>query len=59
MMLIRDRDRMVWSAVSTSPKMNDSDVESIAKMRNVAPAVLREISKTVNESRAIPSPTSS
>lgn len=45
MMLIRDRNRTVWSAVLTSPKMNESDAESIAKMRNVAPDVLREISK--------------
>ena len=45
MMLIRDRNRTVWSAVLSSPKMNDSDAEQIAKMRNVAPDVLREIAK--------------
>ena len=45
MMLIRDRNRTVWSAVLSSPKMNESDAEHIAKMRNVAPDVLREISK--------------
>lgn len=45
MMLIRDRNRTVWSAVLSSPKMNDADAEAIAKMRNVAPDVLREISK--------------
>jgi hypothetical protein len=45
MMLIRDRNRTVWSAVLSSPKMNDADAEQIAKMRNVAPDVLREISK--------------
>ena len=45
LMLIRDRNRTVWSAVLSSPKMNDSDAEFIAKMRNVAPDVLREISK--------------
>ena len=33
MMLIRDRNRTVWSAVLSSPKMNDSDAEQIAKMR--------------------------
>ncbi len=45
MMLIRDRNRTVWSAVLSSPKMNESDAEQIAKMRNVAPDVLREIAK--------------
>jgi hypothetical protein len=45
MMLIRDRNRTVWSAVLSSPKMNDADAEQIAKMRNVAPDVLREIAK--------------
>ena len=45
MMLIRDRNRTVWSAVLSSPKMNDSDAEQIAKMRNVAPDVLRELAK--------------
>ncbi len=45
LMLIRDRNRTVWSAVLSSPKMNDADAEQIAKMRNVAPDVLREISK--------------
>jgi len=45
MMLIRDRNRTVWSAVLSSPKMNENDAEQIAKMRNVAPDVLREIAK--------------
>ena len=45
LMLIRDRNRTVWSAVLSSPKMNDSDAEQIAKMRNVSPDVLREVSK--------------
>ena len=45
MMLIRDRNRTVWSAVLSSPKMNDSDAEQVAKMRNVSPDVLREMSK--------------
>jgi len=44
LMLIRDRNRTVWSAVLSSPKMNDADAEQIAKMRNVAPDVLRAIS---------------
>jgi hypothetical protein len=45
MMLIRDRNRVVWGAVLTSPHMNDSDAEAIAQMRNVAPDVLRELGK--------------
>ena len=45
LMLIRDRNRTVWSAVLSSPKMNDNDAEQIAKMRNVAPDVLREIAR--------------
>ena len=45
MMLIRDRNRTVWSAVLSNPGMNESDAEQIAKMRNVAPDVLREIAK--------------
>jgi hypothetical protein len=45
LMLIRDRNRTVWSAVLSSPKMNDNDAEQISKMRNVAPDVLREIAK--------------
>lgn len=45
MMLIRDRNRAVWSAVLTSPKMNEADAEAIVQMRNVTPDVLREIGK--------------
>lgn len=45
LMLVRDRNRTVWAAVLSSPKMNDADAEQIAKMRNVAPDVLREIAK--------------
>ncbi|HSF16790.1 MAG TPA: hypothetical protein VLK65_14675 [Vicinamibacteria bacterium] len=45
MMLIRDRNRTVWSAVLTSPKMNQADAEAIVQMRNVAPDVLREIGR--------------
>jgi hypothetical protein len=45
MMLIRDRNRVVWSAVLSSPSMNEADAEAIAQMRNVAPDVLREIGK--------------
>jgi hypothetical protein len=45
MMLIRDRNRAVWSAVLTSPKMNEADAEAIVQMRNVTPDVLREVGK--------------
>lgn len=45
MMLIRDRNRIVWGAVLSSPNMNEADAEAIAQMRNVAPDVLREIGK--------------
>lgn len=45
MMLIRDRNRTVWSSVLASPKMNEADAEAIAQMRNVAPDVLREVGK--------------
>ncbi len=45
LMLVRDRNRSVWSAALSSPKMNEADAEQISKMRNVAPDVLREIAK--------------
>lgn len=45
MMLIRDRNRTVWGAVLSSPKMSEADAEAIAQMRNVAPDVLREVGK--------------
>jgi hypothetical protein len=41
--LIRDNNRLVAGAVLTSPKINDSDIESFAKMVNVAEDVLRVI----------------
>jgi hypothetical protein len=43
MILIRDRNRLVCSAVMRNPRMNDSEVESIAGMRNVDDEVLRLI----------------
>ena len=43
MMLIRDRNRVVYSAVLNSPKITDSEVESFASMKNVSPEVLRVI----------------
>lgn len=42
-MLIRDPNRMVASAVLSSPKLTMSEVESFAKMANVSDDVLRAI----------------
>jgi len=44
MVLVRDRNRLVCSAVMRNPRMNDSEAESIAGMRNVDDEVLRLIS---------------
>lgn len=44
MILIRDRNKLVCSAVMRNPRMNDSEVESIAGMKNVDEEVLRLIS---------------
>jgi hypothetical protein len=41
--LIRDSNRLVASAVLDSPKLSDSEVESIAAMKNVSEEVLRMI----------------
>jgi len=41
--LIRDPNRIVTAAVLSSPKMNDAEVASIAKMQNVSEDVLRTI----------------
>jgi hypothetical protein len=41
MILVRDRNKLVCSAVMRNPRMNDSEVESIAGMRNVDDEVLR------------------
>jgi hypothetical protein len=41
--LIRDSNRMVCTAVLSSPKVNESEVESFAKMANVSEDVLRII----------------
>jgi len=43
MMLIRDRNRVVYSAVLASPKLTDAEVEAFAAMRNVSPEVLRTV----------------
>ena len=41
--LIRDSNRLVASAVLSSPKLTDTEVESFAKMANVSEEVLRVI----------------
>jgi hypothetical protein len=43
MMLIRDRNRVVYSAVLASPKLTDAEVDAFAAMRNVSPEVLRTV----------------
>jgi hypothetical protein len=43
MILVRDRNRVVYSAVLSSPKLTDGDVAAFASMRNVSPEVLRTI----------------
>jgi hypothetical protein len=42
-MLIRDRNRVVYSAVLKSPRITDSEIESFASMKSVSPEVLRVI----------------
>lgn len=44
--LIRDPNKLVSVAVLSSPKLNDSEVESFAKMANVSDEVLRIIGQT-------------
>jgi hypothetical protein len=41
--LVRDPNKIVAAAVLSSPKLNDSEVEAIAKMANVSEDVLRTI----------------
>lgn len=48
MVLIRDRSRLVSLAVLESPKVNDSERETFAGMKNVQEAVLRAISTKRN-----------
>lgn len=44
--LIRDANKMVAVAVLSSPKLSESEVESIAKMANVSDEILRIIANT-------------
>jgi hypothetical protein len=48
MILIRDRSKLVSLAVLESPKVNDSEKETFAAMKNVQEAVLRVISTKRN-----------
>jgi hypothetical protein len=41
MLLVRDRNRLICSAVMRNPRMNEQEVEAIAGMRNVDEEVLR------------------
>ena len=45
MLLVRDRNRLVCSAVMRNPRITENEVESIAGMRNVEEEVLRLISQ--------------
>jgi len=42
-LLIRDSSRSVQDAVLNSPKISESEIEAIAKMRNVSDDILRQI----------------
>lgn len=44
--LVRDANRLVAMAVLSSPKISDSEVETIAKMSNVSEDILRAIGHT-------------
>jgi hypothetical protein len=46
--LIRDPNRLVSSAVLSSPKLTESEVEAIARMANVSDEVLRIVGTTRN-----------
>jgi hypothetical protein len=48
MVLIRDRSKLVSLAVLDSPKVNDSEMETFAAMKNVQETVLRSISTKRN-----------
>lgn len=44
-MLIRDRNRVVYSAVLNSPRLTESEVETFAGMKNLSSEVLRAIGR--------------
>jgi hypothetical protein len=43
-LLIRDSNKMIQTAVVTSPKITEQEIEAIAKLRNVPEEILRKIS---------------
>ncbi|HUP59815.1 MAG TPA: hypothetical protein VNA69_05300 [Thermoanaerobaculia bacterium] len=43
MLLVRDRNRLICTAVMRNPRITETEIESIAGMRNVEPEVLRLI----------------
>ena len=45
MVLMRDRNKLVCSAVMRNPRMNEQEIESIAGMRNIDDEVLRLIAR--------------
>lgn len=45
MLLIRDSNKVVQQAVIGSPKLTDSEVESIAKMRSIPDELVRQIAR--------------
>ena len=45
MVLIRDRNKLVCSAVMRNPRINEQEIESIASMRNIDDEVLRLIAR--------------
>jgi hypothetical protein len=42
-LLVRDPNRMVWSAVLGSPSLTDAEIESFSAMRNISDQALRRI----------------
>lgn len=52
MMLIRDTNREVARSVLRSPKLNDSEIETIAAMRGVGEDILREIGNSKEWTRS-------
>lgn len=54
MILVRDPNRMVATAVLRNPRLNDTEVESIASMKSVSEEVLRQIGQNRSWTRAYP-----
>lgn len=54
MILIRDPNRMVATAVLRNPRLGDNEIESIASMKSVSEEVLRQIGQNRAWTRAYP-----